>query len=116
MIYLKDDGKPILENNGESRDCRAIEATVQELSNREIGTQCGYVGNTCFKALTGFYGSRRVRGWYDPLEKVLCGMIHIECVDESDAEVIENLANDAGGCLRPNGKSGWNNFYEFENE
>jgi len=115
MIYLKDNGKPILENNGESQDCRAIEATVQYLSNKGIGTLCGFEGNKCFQAMAGLYGSRRVRGWYDPLEKVLCGMVHIECT-ESEAEIIESIAQEAGGSLRPNGKSDWNNFYEFENE
>jgi hypothetical protein len=56
-----------LEDNGESSDSGAIavEATVQELADLGAGTECGTIGNTCFKALAEKgYGHRKVRGWY----------------------------------------------------
>jgi hypothetical protein len=56
-----------LEDNGESSDSGAIavEATVQELADLGAGTECGTIGNTCFKALAAKgYGHRKCRGWF----------------------------------------------------
>jgi hypothetical protein len=111
-----------LDDNGESEDgYAAIETTVADLAANGIGTSCGKVGNKCFAALlkAGF-GARKCRGWYDDGsrhdEKAVCGMFHIECSSDAEAEKICHIADKGDGSLRPDGPSLWKGFYEFEIE
>jgi hypothetical protein len=111
-----------LDDNGEKDEgCIAIEASIGELALKETGTSCGHVGNTTFIALGVLFpdnATRLVRGWYDPKDNTMCGMIHIQCenndVADRISEVAYNIGN--GGSLRPSGESLWPGFYEFENE
>ena len=103
-----------LDNNGEPDEgCIAIEASVYELANKHTGTLCGTEGNECFIEIAKGHPNRLVRGWYDKEENVMVGMIHIQCTEE-EAETIEDLAEHAGGSLRPSGASCWNKFYELK--
>jgi predicted DNA-binding WGR domain protein len=111
-----------LDDNGESEDgLFAIETTVDDLAANGIGTSCGRVGNTCFTQVkkAGF-GARKCRGWYDDGsrhdEKAVCGMFHIECSSDAEAEKIGNVAGVGHGSLRPEGPSLWKGFYVFEIE
>lgn len=109
----------ILEDNGESEDCIAVEGSIKELAAAQIGTCCGIKGNTTFAALKDEFGgnsTRLVRGWFDSSDNTMCGMIHIQCEDEDEAERIELTAEENRGSLRVNRRSSWNGFYEFENE
>lgn len=119
MRKLTQEEIDILEDNGESKDCIAVEGSIKELALTHVGTSCGTEGNTTFAALEdefGGNGSRLVRGWFDPSDNTLCGMIHIQCEDEDEAERIELTAEENGGSLRVNRRSPWVGFYEFENE
>lgn len=111
-----------LDDNGESEEgFSAIEASIEELSHKGTGTSCGHVGNSAFKSLNILFpdsASRLVRGWYDPSDNTMGGMIHIQCDDKDMAEKISETAYEAGngGSLRPSGESLWESFFEFENE
>jgi|WetSurMetagenome_2_1015567.scaffolds.fasta_scaffold214513_2 hypothetical protein len=115
-----------LDDNGESGEgCVAVEMTLRELGERGAGTSCGFSGNVAFLALGLFFRgcdeedkTRRVRGWWYESGNVMCGMIHIECDSDEMAEEIREVAYmaGAGGSLRPDGKSLWGGFYEFESE
>lgn len=105
----------VLEDNGESEDCIAIESNTIELSTNGVGTFCGTTGNQCFSNIAGSLSNRVVRGWYDEDSNTMIGMIHIQC-NGDEAEAIEKIAQEAGGSLRPNDVSEWDNFYEFESE
>jgi len=115
-----------LDDNGEKDEgCVAIEASIEELALKETGTSCGHTGNIAFAALRVLFSvtspdssTRLVRGWYDPDDNTMCGMIHIQCENETIAERISEVAYESGngGSLRPSGVSLWRGFYEFENE
>ena len=122
-----------LDDNGESEDgCIAIEATVNELADLEVGTVCGSVPNQCFKVLQekGF-GKKLCRGWYNErtpifnhdtktfdstFRRSVYGMFHIQITSEKIARRISNLAYEGGGSLRDSGESLWKGFWEFEIE
>jgi hypothetical protein len=60
--------------------CIAIEVSIGELALKNTGTSCGHVGNTAFVALGAMFpdkATRFVRGWYDPKDNTMCGMIHL---------------------------------------
>jgi hypothetical protein len=111
-----------LDDNGESEEgCIAVESSILELSNEKVGTCCGMEGNSAFTALCVIFLkddlTRLVRGWYDKKDKVMCGMVHIQCENEKMAEKISEAAHDIGdGSLRVNDRSRWEGFYEFEIE
>jgi hypothetical protein len=86
------------------------------MADRNVGTGCGKIGNEAFKALDDAeFGERRCRGWYDEQAQEIVGMFHIEC-DETEAERISQIVEDAEGSLRGNGASRWPGFWEFEIE
>ena len=99
----------------EPEECVAVETSVSELAGLEVGTDCGYDGNKCFSALAPKYGDRVCRGWYDKASRTVCGMFHIQC-SESEAKDIDAISGESGGSLRPNGKSLFGGFWEFEIE
>jgi len=109
-----------LDDNSESENGYiAIESNTVELALKETGTSCGHDGNHCFMAVGLLFpelSGRFVRGWYDPKDNTMGGMIHIQCTDEEEAELIERAAESSEGNLRVNGPSLWEGFYEFENE
>ena len=110
-----------LDDNGESEEgAIAVETTVGELSQVGAGTVCGRVGNKAWEALAERFGNRRVRGWHyrddrDIAGNNMTGMIHIEAM-KKESWSISSLAEEEDGVLRPNGKSLWPGFFEFENE
>jgi hypothetical protein len=113
---IKEEWLEVLDDNGEPDEgCVAMEFSMMELANRHVGTLCGTVDNECFIEVAKSFPDRMIRGWYDHEEKVMCGMVHIQCTEE-ESETIENLAEHAEGSLRPNGESLWEGFYEFEIE
>lgn len=109
-----------LDDNGEQEEgCIAIEATILELAQNNTGTSCGIMGNDAFNAIKDLLSNPcLVRGWYDPKENTMCGMIHIQCDSMELAERISEVAYELGngGSLRPSGQSLWKTFFEFENE
>ena len=92
----------------------AVESTIGELSNLNVGTTCGTVRNKCFTKFNKFF-NRKVRGWYSSSNSEVDGMFHIEC-NEQESEEIEELAGINNGSLRASGESLLNGFYEFEIE
>jgi hypothetical protein len=117
-----------LDDNGEPEEgCVAIEATVQELADLNVGTGCGKVGNQAFKVLADKgYGHRKCRGWFEENRDSLsstkffggcvCGMFHIKIQTDKTAEKVERIVGAAGGSLRYSGDSLWEGFKEFEIE
>jgi hypothetical protein len=109
-----------LDDNSEAENgCIAIEATLGELALKGTGTSCGHLGNTAFISVALMFSDnamRLVRGWYDPKDNTMCGMIHIQCDNEELADCISEAAGGNGGSLRPDGPSLWEGFWEFENE
>jgi len=97
---------------------RAIEATIKELADLNVGAACGTPGNECFKALVEYgYGSRTCRGWYDHVHNDVMGMFHIELGTDEETEEVERVARLSGGSLRYEGDSrSWKGFKEFEIE
>ena len=110
----RDEIDEVLDDNGESDDCVAIEATISEFISRGVSTCCGTKNNNCFANMNDF-ADRRCRGWYDPKTKEVVGMFHIEC-SKDEAELITNMAYQFGGSLLTMGSSRWNGFWEFEIE
>ena len=105
-----------LDDNDEAEEgCIAIEATREELAEKQIGTCCGLENNRTFSSLAGRFGERFARGWYYDADKTVWGMFHIQCTDKEGDE-IESMASDANGSLRHSGKSLWDGFREFEIE
>lgn len=111
-----------LDDSGESEEGYiAIEASIRELAQKKVGTSCGHSGNTAFAALGEVLRNDdtiTVRGWFDTSDNTMCGMIHIQCPNDEIAEMMSEAAYEigSGGSLRPEGKSLWEGFYEFEIE
>lgn len=90
-----------LDDNGESEEgCIAIEASIIELAQKNIGTSCGHSGNTAFAALGKVIhddNTIMVRGWFDTRDSTMCGMVHIQCPNDEVAEMMSEAAYELGG-------------------
>lgn len=102
--------------------CIPVEMTISEMAGLGVVTGCGSIDqeNGFEKITNKGFGDRRARGWFLEYDETfdspsVFGMFHIEC-DESEAEKISDVIFEADGSLRPNGKSMWEGFFEFEIE
>jgi hypothetical protein len=101
----------------------AVETTIAELAEVDAGTDCGMVGNSCFRYLAEKgYKHRKCRGWFIPGpsvygdKPVVTGMFHIKIQTEETAKKVERLAAKGGGSLRFDGESEWDGYMVFEIE